>query len=282
MSIGRVYVDGVFDMFHIGHIRFLKKCKSLATTLIVGVCSDINMEKIKRKPIINQDMRLEVVQACKYCDEAFIPEELVVTESFLQKHNIDMVIHADDYSKKTIETYYSEPLKLSTFMTLPYTNGISTTDIINTVKKYGIENTEVDCSKVCVKTSTFSSPDNIFYGAFATCDIKAGELIEKGLMKRLSDNQNKCFDGMKNPYVFTWSDDQPNYTWAYPSGCLTFYNTGLENETNTKLIRHFDEDKYEVYAVKDIKAGEELTHTYKSLKWRTVFTSLYNELSEKK
>ena len=138
--------------------------------------------------------------------------------------------------------------------------------------------TKVDCSKVFVDISKLSTPDNIFNGAFAKVNIKKGELVEKGLMCRLSDNNNKVFDGMKNPFVFTWSNDKPNHTWSFGSGCSTFYNCGLESQANVRMIRFFDEDRFEIYAIKDIKAGDELTNTYKSLKWRDAFTPLYNKL----
>ena len=141
--------------------------------------------------------------------------------------------------------------------------------------------TKVDCSKVFVDTSTFSTSDNIFNGAFAKVNIKKGELVEKGLMNRLSDNNNRLFDGTKNQFVFTWSDDIPNYTWASGSGCSTFYNSVLEPHTNTRMVRFFDEDRFEIYATRDIKAGDELTHTYKSLKWRDAFVPLYKKLTKK-
>jgi len=137
---------------------------------------------------------------------------------------------------------------------------------------------KVDCSKVFVRCSTFSTTDNKFDGAFANTDIKLGELVEKGLMRRISDNDNKVFDGMRNPHVFTWSNDIPNHTWAFSSGCGAFYNSGLENQTNTRMDRFFDEDRFEIYATKNIKAGDELTHTYKSLRWRDAFMPLYNDL----
>ena len=136
----------------------------------------------------------------------------------------------------------------------------------------------VDCSKVHVSESTFCTPENKFNGAFARVNIKKGELVEKGLMRVLSDNSNKAFNGMNNPYVFTWSNDLPNYTWAFASGCATFYNSGLEGQTNTRMKRYFNENRFEIYATKDIQAGDELTHTYKSLEWRDVFVPLYNQL----
>ena len=137
---------------------------------------------------------------------------------------------------------------------------------------------KIDCTKVIVKESPFSTSKNKFDGAFAKVDIEADDFVEYGIMRRLSDDRNKVFDGMNNPYVFTWSDDKPNYTWAFSSGCAAFYNTGIEGQTNTKMVRYFDEDRFEIYATKDIKAGEELTHTYKSLLWRTAFTELSAEL----
>jgi SET domain-containing protein len=43
------------------------------------------------------------------------------------------------------------------------------------------------------------------------------------------------------------------------------------------MIRYFDEDRFEIYALRDIQAGEELTHTYRSLKWRKVFVEQAKE-----
>jgi hypothetical protein len=138
--------------------------------------------------------------------------------------------------------------------------------------------TKVDCSKVYVDTSTFSTQERKFDGAFARINIKSGELVEKGIMRRLSDNENKMFDGTKSPYVFTWSEDIPNHTWAFSSGCAAFYNSGLDADTNTHMMRFMSEDRFEIYAKRDISAGEELTHTYKSLRWREAFSDLYSEL----
>jgi hypothetical protein len=145
-----------------------------------------------------------------------------------------------------------------------------------------MESSKVDCRNVYVSSSGFSTVDNVFDGAFAAVDIAEGQLVEKGIMRRLSDNNNRTFDGMNHSMVFTWSDDVPNYTWAFGSGCATFYNTGLDGECNTRMIRYFDEDRFEIFATKDIKAGDELTHTYKSLAWRTTFVPMHNELVAKK
>jgi len=115
----------------------------------------------------------------------------------------------------------------------------------------------MDCSKVLVKPDTYGGD-----GAFATVDIKKGELVEYGLMRRLP------LDGNQSPYVFTWSDDRT--VWATAGGCAMFYNTH-PTTPNTEMIRYFDEDRYEIFALEDIKAGDELLHTYRSLRWRQCF-----------
>ena len=105
----------------------------------------------------------------------------------------------------------------------------------------------IDCSKVAVH-----SVDGKGASAFALVDIKKGEVVEKGIMRRLP----RDFDGMANEYVFTWSDDIPNTTWAFGSGCATFYNTAVPEMSNTSMERIFDEDRFVIRATKDIAAGE--------------------------
>ena len=48
-----VYIDGVFDLFHYGHIESFKKCKKLSNCvyLIVGIINDTDATNYKRKPI---------------------------------------------------------------------------------------------------------------------------------------------------------------------------------------------------------------------------------------
>jgi SET domain len=64
------------------------------------------------------------------------------------------------------------------------------------------------------------------------------------------------------------------------SGTSAFYNTAKQDDANTEMKRYFDEDRFEIFATRDIEADEELTHTYISLTWRTCFKDI-NELLHK-
>ena len=67
------YTTGVFDMFHIGHLRLLKKAKLNCDYLIVGVSSDELVSEYKNKlPIIPLKHRMEIVQSLKCVDEVVI------------------------------------------------------------------------------------------------------------------------------------------------------------------------------------------------------------------
>lgn len=65
-------------------------------------------------------------------------------------------------------------------------------------------------------------------------------------MRRLPDG----FDGNTCPYIFTWGEERPCKTWAMGSGCSAYYNTDKEGEANTKMIRYFDEDRFEIFATR--------------------------------
>ena len=94
----------------------------------------------------------------------------------------------------------------------------------------------MDCSKVIVLPDAYGGA-----GGFAAVDIKQGDLVERGITRVLTN----C-DGNENPYVFTWSEEIPNTTWAIGSGCSTYYNTAEEAMANTHMTRDFENNTFEV------------------------------------
>jgi len=129
----RVYVDIVGDLFHAGHIEFLKKARSFGDYLIVGVLADDVVEEYKREPILTLEERVKVIEACKYVDQVIVSPPLRLTEEFIRDLQIDYVVHGDDFNKDLLEDQYGVSLKLGIFRPVPYTPGISTTNIIRRI-----------------------------------------------------------------------------------------------------------------------------------------------------
>lgn len=134
-----VYVIGVFDLFHRGHLELLKRAKDLGTKLIVAVNSDAMVASYKRKPFFSQEDRLELVKALKYVDEAFIIDQYDNKE-YIRNFDIDLIVHGDDWEEQS----YMEQIRVDEeFLTahgaelvlLPYTRGISTSELIKSIKE---------------------------------------------------------------------------------------------------------------------------------------------------
>lgn len=72
-----VTTNGVFDILHIGHIRYLQEAKKLGDVLIVGLNSDSSVKLIKgpKRPINNQEERVEVLAALEFIDYIVVFEE---------------------------------------------------------------------------------------------------------------------------------------------------------------------------------------------------------------
>lgn len=65
-----VFTNGCFDIVHAGHVRYLKKARSLGDCLIVGMNSDLSVRTIKgsKRPIVPENERAEVLGALSFVD----------------------------------------------------------------------------------------------------------------------------------------------------------------------------------------------------------------------
>lgn len=135
MSIS-IYTKMVGDLFHTGHVRFLHEARALGDRLIVQVVSDERVGAYKRVPVMTQEERAEVIAACKYVDEIHLTGPRVITLDFMDRNGFD--IYAYGYSgEKEAVTKRNDCIELSDsrIRIIPYTTGISTTDIIKRIKE---------------------------------------------------------------------------------------------------------------------------------------------------
>ena len=127
-----VYVDGIFDLFHFGHIQFLKQAKALGgatARLLVGVISDEDAAW-KRCPVLTYAHRVAMLQHCTIVDEVVQSVPLVITSNFLTQHSINLVVHGDDSQQPE---FFAVPLQMGIMHYVPYTTTISTSDILQRI-----------------------------------------------------------------------------------------------------------------------------------------------------
>ncbi|KAI9754722.1 MAG: hypothetical protein M4579_004569 [Chaenotheca gracillima] len=132
----RVYADGVFDLFHLGHMRQLEQAKKAFpdTYLLVGVTGDEETHRRKGLTVLSGAERAETLRHCKWVDEVIENCPWVVSPEFLEEHKIDYVAHDDiPYGAAEGDDIYKPVKEQGKFLVTQRTEGVSTTGIITKI-----------------------------------------------------------------------------------------------------------------------------------------------------
>jgi glycerol-3-phosphate cytidylyltransferase len=134
----RVYTGGTFDLFHAGHVNFLKRCHEIAGIagqVIVSLNTDSFIKKYKTKPpICNDQERYDVVSACKYVNQVIWNSGGTDSKPAILSVQPDIIAIGSDwalkdyYQQMNFEQSWLDELNIS-LIYIPYTHGISSTDI---------------------------------------------------------------------------------------------------------------------------------------------------------
>jgi len=130
------YTSGVFDLFHVGHLRLLKNCKKHCDYLIVGVCSDKLVLELKgRKPVIPLEQRVEILNAIPYVNKIIVKE--IDNDGWIAyKCKAKIMFKGSDWKNKKKWKYNvanASALNIKTKL-LPRTTFISSTKIKRLIK----------------------------------------------------------------------------------------------------------------------------------------------------
>ena len=129
----------VADLFHYGHVNFLRTAREHGDYLLVGIHSDEVVRNYKRAPILSMDERIASVVGCRYVDEVVPDAPLTVTREWIEQHEIDLVVHGDDFPEELNKLCYAIPIEMGIFRTVSYTSGISTSEIITRCKAVDLD-----------------------------------------------------------------------------------------------------------------------------------------------
>lgn len=136
MKSKKVYVGMAGDIIHKGHINILNVACSYGD-VYVGLLSDDAIKSYKRNPIITYENRYIVIESLRQVNHIIKQDTLDYTNNLVNIRP-DYVVHGDDWitgpqektRAKVIETLKEWNGKV---IDVPYTSGISTTDIINSI-----------------------------------------------------------------------------------------------------------------------------------------------------
>jgi len=118
-----IWVNGCFDVLHIGHIRLLEYARSKGDRLIVGIDTDQRVRELKgeSRPFNNQKDRMEMLMSLKSVDDVFAFGSEEEMHKLLQENNIDLIVVGDDYRDKKVCGDHLAPVdffaKLSNYST---------------------------------------------------------------------------------------------------------------------------------------------------------------------
>ena len=109
-----VLTSGVFDLLHLGHVKYLEEAKKAGgqnAELIVIVARDSTVERRKgKKPIVSESQRRSLVESLKVVDEAILGYEDLSVEKVIEKIKPDVIAvgHDQDGMERTVKTHVKE------------------------------------------------------------------------------------------------------------------------------------------------------------------------------
>ena len=131
-----VFTNGVFDLLHVGHVRYLEQARTLGDVVVVAINSDASARKLKGegRPLINQDERAEILAALRTVDYVTIFDD-VSPRSLITCLLPDVLVKGGDYALDEIHGREEVESAGGRVVSLPFVEGVSSSGIIEKIKK---------------------------------------------------------------------------------------------------------------------------------------------------
>jgi D-beta-D-heptose 7-phosphate kinase/D-beta-D-heptose 1-phosphate adenosyltransferase len=131
-----VFTNGVFDLLHVGHVRYLTEARSLGDVLLVAINSDRTVRQLKgeTRPIFAEAERAEILAALRVVDYVTIFDD-VSPRSLIATLLPDILVKGGDYALDQIHGREEVEAAGGKVISLPFVDGASTTSIINRMKQ---------------------------------------------------------------------------------------------------------------------------------------------------
>lgn len=130
-----VFTNGVFDLLHVGHVRYLTQARSLGDALLVAINSDRAVRQLKgeTRPIFAEAERAEILAALRLVDYVTIFDD-ISPRSLIATLLPDVLVKGGDYALDEIHGREEVEAAGGRVISLPFLDGASTTSIIKRMK----------------------------------------------------------------------------------------------------------------------------------------------------
>ena len=131
-----VFTNGVFDLIHVGHVRYLIQARQLGDALVVALNSDASARTLKGpgRPIVSEDERAEILNAMRPVDYTIIFDD-VSPRSLIARILPDVLVKGGDYKIHEIHGREEVEAAGGKVIPLPFSEGISSSRIIERMKE---------------------------------------------------------------------------------------------------------------------------------------------------
>ena len=130
-----VFTNGVFDLLHPGHIRYLQQARALGDLLIVGLNSDASVRRNKgpQRPINDEAERGELLEALECVDAVVVFDEDTPAE-IIKTVQPDILVKGADWAEDAVVGRETVESRGGTVVRVPLEQGFSTTEIIRRIR----------------------------------------------------------------------------------------------------------------------------------------------------
>jgi rfaE bifunctional protein nucleotidyltransferase chain/domain len=131
-----VFTNGVFDLLHVGHVRYLAQARGLGDALLVAINSDRTVRELKGpdRPVFDQSERAEILAALRVVDYVTIFDD-VSPRSLIAELLPDVLVKGGDYDVDQIHGREEVEAAGGKVVSLPLVEGASTTSLIQKINR---------------------------------------------------------------------------------------------------------------------------------------------------
>lgn len=131
-----VFTNGVFDLLHPGHVRYLREARLLGDTLIVGLNSDrsVRANKGPLRPITPAAERAEVLLALASVDAVVIFDEQT-PDAIIRRVQPDVLVKGADWGSNDIVGRDTVEARGGRVVRMPLARGYSTSELIKKARR---------------------------------------------------------------------------------------------------------------------------------------------------